>query len=83
MAINMKYIIDMKTTDQNKTIAALRKLKTTLDVEDGGMYIQDNSYSQIWLESVLAEDQIDNWLWRRGFDYVGVCDDNSETETEM
>lgn len=75
----MNYIIDMRTKDQNKTIAALRMLKTTLDVQDGGMYHQDNSYSQIWLESVLTEDQIDDWLYRRGFDYVGVVED---TRTE-
>jgi hypothetical protein len=76
----MNYIIDMHTKDQNKTIAALRKLKTTLDVQDGGVYWQDDNYSQIWLESVLTEDQIEDWLYRRGFDYVGVIKD-TRTET--
>lgn len=66
------FIIVIETYDKNRAIGRLSKLKSTIMVEDGGMYHMDKSYSQIWIESKMTEDELDHWLWKNGLDYVGV-----------
>jgi hypothetical protein len=66
--------IDVKTTGKAKMIAALAKLKTTLEVTDGGMYHEDNSYSVVRLDTVWTEEQVDEWCCRvkAGDGYIGT-----------
>jgi len=74
----MRYIIDVKTKGHKRIMAALRALKSTVKVEFGGEYHEDRAYCQIHLESSQSEDEIDNWLWKRNFDYVGVVPRDTE-----
>lgn len=66
--------IDVRTRDVKKLMAALRRLKTTHSVQDGGAYRMDASYSQVHIETKMGVEQLDDWLWRvkHGAEYVGV-----------
>jgi len=68
-------IIDVETHSASFLILRLRKLKSTVEVLDGGMYHQDKSYSQVHVASEKTEDEMDNWLYSiNGVDYVGVVE---------
>lgn len=65
--------IDVKTKDKAHLIRRLRALKTTDTVEDGGMYHEDRSYSQVWLTTEWSEKELDDWLYRtKGINYIGT-----------
>ena len=66
--------IDVLTKDCKKLMRRLKSLKSTLCVENGGSYREDNSYSQIHIETTFSEEELDHWLWstRHVCDYVGV-----------
>jgi len=70
------FIIDHETRNVNLTIRALGKLKTTQACQFSGQYHQDPDYCQVYVETVLTEEQLDHWLWstKSVGDYVGVCD---------
>jgi len=66
-------IIDVKTHDVNKLMGRLKRLKSTSNVENGGMYHMGREYSQVWLETSKSLEEVDKWLWRySNCDYVGV-----------
>lgn len=67
--------IDVDTTGKGLLISKLKKLKSTVDCYDGGMYWMDKSYSQVLIQTTLTEDQLDDLLYNmsfpRCFDIVG------------
>lgn len=68
-----RLIIDVETHSKSKLISRLRRLITTIDVQDGGAYREDAGYSQVHLDTVKTEREVDDWLYRtKGIDYVGV-----------
>jgi len=66
--------IDVRTKDAGRLRGRLARLKSTLEVSDGGAYREDPTYSQIHLVTTKTEDELDHWLWatKHGCDYVGV-----------
>jgi len=66
--------IDVRTKDDKKLIAALKRLKSTESVIDGGMYHDEIGYSQVHVDTTMTEDMLDDWLYRvkHGAEYVGV-----------
>ncbi len=66
--------IDVKTKDAAKLRHKLRWQFTTQAVRDGGPYHEDESYSQIHVDTDLTESQMDEWLYtaQHGCEYVGV-----------
>ena len=68
----MEYIIDCYTSDKKTISRRLRRLVKTVFVLDGGVYWQDVSLSQIHLDSNDTEENIEKWLWKNNFNYIGV-----------
>ena len=68
--------IDVDTRCKAEFIRRLNSLKTTEEVEDGGVYHTDKSYSQVHVVTSWTEDVLEDWLWKtkfsKDFDYVGV-----------
>ena len=64
--------LDIETHDVKKVLRALLRLKSTVSAVDGGMYHEDAGYSQVHVETSKTEDEMDKWLYDRGFDYCGV-----------
>ena len=66
-------IIDVETHDVNKLMGRLKRLKSTINVENGGMYRMGMEYSQVWLETTKSLEEVEEWLWRySNCDYVGA-----------
>ena len=68
------YIIDVETRSQSSIMRRLKKLKTTMRVEDGGMYHQNLSYAQIHVFTSKTEEQLGNWLYNLSGPYTGYVD---------
>ena len=68
----MEYIIDCYTSDKKTILRRLRRLVKTVSAVDGGAYWQDVSLSQIHLNSNDTEKNLDKWLWKNNFNYIGV-----------
>lgn len=65
--------IDVETRFKATLISRLRALKSTKQVGDGGEYHWDRNFSQVWLETEMTEDQLDDWLYAtKGVNYVGT-----------
>lgn len=65
--------IDVET----RCVANLKKrlgdLKTTFALHNAGAYREDPAYTQIWVDTRMTEEQLEEWLYRaKGIDYVGV-----------
>ena len=76
-----RFIIDTDTPTKKQVIAALKRLKTTINVVDGGQYQQDRYYSQVWIETLKTETELENWLYNSSIpmlDYVGVVATDKE-----
>lgn len=71
-----KLIIDVETHDCNNISRRLEKLKAVEVVEKRGEYRHCRGYSQIYVETTMTEDEVDHWLWKNNFDYVGVVEAN-------
>lgn len=70
-----RFIIDCYTDGKREGINRLEKLKSTIDIQDGGVYRQGPECSQIWIETSLSETELEHWLWKskfRYFHYIGV-----------
>lgn len=69
-------LIDCETHGKAGLIRALRRLKSTIKVEDGGEYREDASYSQVWLDTTRTADEVDTWAYgvRVGSCVVGVVE---------
>ena len=71
-----RFIIDCNTKGKREGIARLEKLKSTIDIQDGGKYRHCPEYSQLWIDTTLTESQLEHWLWKskfRYFHYIGVA----------
>ena len=69
--------IDVDTTGKGLIISKLRKLKSTIDICDGGVYHEDKTICQVWIKTTMNEDALDEWLYatnfvRNDFDIYGV-----------
>lgn len=69
-----KFIIDVETFDIKRIIRRLKRLKSTIEVTNGGQYVLEPDSSQIWIDTLLTEDQLDHWLWKTGMEYIGVIE---------
>lgn len=66
-------LIDVATKDAGKLISRLKRLKSTAHVWSAGQYRMDSSYTLIHIDTTKTEDQLDDWLYKSGLDYVGAC----------
>lgn len=66
--------IDVVTKDAKRLINRLKRLESTKHIENGGMYGMDLSYSQIWIQTTMSENDLDDWLYNvnHGCEYVGI-----------
>lgn len=66
--------IDVDTNLKARMLAALRRLKSTVSVEDGGKYHEIPAQSVVRLSTTLTEEQVDEWACRvkAGAGYVGT-----------
>lgn len=73
MSIN-RIGIDVDTHLKARMIAALRRLKSTVSVEDGGKYRESPAQSVVRLSTTLTEEQVDEWACRvkAGSGYIGT-----------
>ena len=69
-----KLGIDVQTRDLKKLLTYLERLKTTHYIEDGGMYREDRSISQLHITTTWTEEELDDWLYNRahGCEYHGT-----------
>jgi hypothetical protein len=67
--------IDVGTDGVKLLISKLEKLESVTEVQDGGRYWEDNTYSQIWLKTTMNESELDDYLYNvslpRDIDIVG------------
>ena len=68
----MKFGIDVTTNDAQRLIVRLSRLKSTINVEHGGVYHQEPGYCQVHLTTTWTHSDLDDWLYgTSGIDYVG------------
>ena len=71
------YIVDVTTDDKRELMAALKDVPGITSVEDGGMYREDNAYSQVHmaaLNAVWTLKQLDELLYSLNYDVVGIVE---------
>ena len=71
------YIVDVTTADKQELMAALKDVPGITSVEDGGMYWEDNMYSQVHIEALNAVwtlEQLDELLYSLKYDVVGIVE---------
>ena len=70
----MKLGIDVATRDVAKLCRRLNRLASVISATDGGVYWQDQTYSQVHVETSMTEEQLDEWLYNvcHGADYYGT-----------
>lgn len=71
------YIVDVTTADKIELMAALAGTAGITSVEDGGMYREDNAYSQVHikaLNAVWSLVQLDELLYLLNYDVVGIVE---------
>ena len=71
------YIVDVTTADKQELMSALTDVPGITSVEDGGMYREDNAYSQVYIEALNAVwtlKQLDELLYSLNYDVVGIVE---------
>lgn len=71
------YIVDVTTADKQELMAELKDVPGITSVEDGGMYLEDNAYSQVHIEALNAVwslAQLDELLYSLNYDVVGIVE---------
>lgn len=71
------YIVDVTTADKQELMSALASVSGVVSVEDGGMYREDNMYSQVHIEALNAVwslEQLDELLYSLNYDVVGIIE---------
>ena len=71
------YIVDVTTADKQELMSALKDVPGITSVEDGGMYREDNAYSQVHIEALNAVwslEQLDELLYSLNYDVVGIVE---------
>lgn len=78
-------IIDVETEYKNEVLAALRRRKTTVSVEDLGEYTHDRGYSKLDYTGYLTADEIDSAAYkaRWGLGVVGAIDQDAHAEESL
>ena len=69
------YIVYVTTADKQELMFALKDVPGITSVEDGGMYREDNAYSQVRIEALNAVwtlKQLDGLLYSLNYDVVGI-----------
>lgn len=67
------YIIDVESHDVKTLIRKLKRLKSTIAIDNYGEYQYCPGYHQVYIESIKTEEELDNWLYLySNCDYVGV-----------
>lgn len=69
------YIVDVTTADKQELMDALKGVSGITAVEDGGVYREDNAYSQVHIEALNAVwtlKQLDELLYSLNYDVVGI-----------
>lgn len=65
--------IDVPTSHASRVVKRLELLKTTQLVSRQGPYREDPGYTQVWVDTRMTEDELDDWCYRtKGIEYVGV-----------
>ena len=73
------YIVDVTTADKAELMAALAGVSGIVSVQDGGVYQEDNAYSQVHIEALHAVwtlKQLDELLYSLNYDVVGIVEAN-------
>ena len=71
------YIVDVTTADKAELMAALAGVSGVVSVQDGGVYREDASYSQVHIEALNAVwslEQLDELLYSLNYDVVGIVE---------
>ena len=71
------YIVDVTTADKAELMAALADVSGVVSVQDGGVYREDNAYSQVHIEALNAVwslEQLDELLYSLNYDAVGIVE---------
>lgn len=72
VAFNM-LDIDVPSYAVRMVISRLRRLKSTIAVKDTGEYTQCSGTNRVFVDTLLTEDQLEDWLYRsKGVDYEGT-----------
>ena len=69
------YIVDVTTADKQELMSALACVSGVVSVQDGGVYREDNAYSQVHIEAlnaVWALKQLDELLYSLNYDVAGI-----------
>jgi len=66
------FIIDICTYDARKMFHRLKKLVSTVNIQEPAMYINANECCQVIVDTTKSEDELDGWLYTNNFDYIGV-----------
>jgi hypothetical protein len=75
------YIVDVTTADKQELMSALKGVSGITSVEDGGVYLEDNTYSQVHIEALNAVwslKQLDELLYILNYDVVGIVEANHD-----
>ena len=54
LAPTTAYVVDVTTADKAELMAALVDVSGVVSVQDGGVYREDNAYSQVHIEALNA-----------------------------
>lgn len=71
------YIVDVTTDDKRELMSALVGVSGIVSVQDGGVYREDNAYSQVHIEALNAVwtlEQLDELLYSLNYDVVGIVE---------
>lgn len=71
------YIVDVTTADKPDLMDTLIGVEGILVVYDGGVYREDNAYSQVHIEALNAVwslEQLDELLYSLNYDVVGIVE---------
>ena len=67
--------MDVTTADKAELMSALASVSGVVSVQDGGVYREDNAYSQVNIEALNAVwtlKQLDELLYSLNYDVVGI-----------
>lgn len=76
-ALTTYYIVDVTTADKQELMAALADVSGVVSIQDGGVYREDNAYSQVHIEAlnvVWSLKQLDELLYSLNYDVVGIVE---------
>lgn len=64
----MNYLgIDVESYGAGLLISKLRRLKTTHNIRNMGRYRHDPSWTMLYIDTELTEEELDEWLYNCSF----------------